>query len=167
MRYLPRCSVGGTRCRSASTEAGKFYWGSVLHKSEWALQMSRASPQFLTKVFYFRNRGLNGRLDPTIRRLVSWQAKEDSLKNAVIRTGSTAEEQDRAPGEVIEGAIGVTVDRAAKVQRDKFVQTLRSRVVHHSKTQTAPLHPVDAPPTNNLTGFAVSRIEIFDQPFIN
>jgi hypothetical protein len=98
MLYLPRCSVGGTRCRSASAEAGKFYWGSVLHKSEWALQMSRASPQFLTKVFYFRSRGLNGRLDPTIRRLVSWQAKEDSLKNAVIRTGSTAEEQDRARG---------------------------------------------------------------------
>jgi hypothetical protein len=61
-----------------------------------ALQVSRASPQFLTKVFYFRSRGLNGQLDPTIRRLVSWQAKEDYLKNAIIRAGSTAEEQDRA-----------------------------------------------------------------------
>ena len=79
--------------------------------------MSRASPRFLTKLFYFRSRGLNGQLDPTIRRLVSWQAKEDYLKNAIIRAGSTAEEQDRAPGEVTEGAIAVTVDRAAKVQR--------------------------------------------------
>jgi hypothetical protein len=61
-----------------------------------ALQVSRASPQFLTKVFYFRSQGLNGQLDPTIRRLVSWQAKEDYLKNAIIRAGSTAEEQDRA-----------------------------------------------------------------------
>jgi hypothetical protein len=61
-----------------------------------ALQVSRASPQFLTKVFYFRSRGLSGQLDPTIRRLVSWQAKEDYLKNAIIRAGSTAEEQDRA-----------------------------------------------------------------------
>src|ERR1700722_13049667 len=97
MRYLPRCSVRGTRCRSASAEAGKFYWGSVLHRSEWASQMSRASPQFLTKVFYFKAEPSTGEF---IGRLVSWQAKEDSLKNVVIRTGSTAEEQDRAPGEV-------------------------------------------------------------------
>ena len=29
------------------------------------------------------------------------------------------------PGEVIVGAVAVTLDRAAKVDRDKFVQTLR------------------------------------------
>ena len=88
--------MGGSKDEVGVAEVGKFYWGSLLHKSEWALQVSRASPQFLTKVFYFRSRGLNGRLDPTIWRLVSWKAKEDSLKNAIIPAGSTAEEQDRA-----------------------------------------------------------------------
>jgi hypothetical protein len=29
------------------------------------------------------------------------------------------------PGELIVGAVAVTLDRAAKVDRDKFVQTLR------------------------------------------
>ena len=87
------------------------------------------------------------------------------MKDAVIRTGSTAEEQDRAPGEVIEGAIAVTVDRAAKVQRDKFVQTLRlsSRVPLKEHIFTRPMRY----PQITLTGFAVSRIEVFDRRFID
>ena len=69
------------------------------------------------------------------------------------------------PGEVIVGAIAVTLDRAAKVQRDKFVQTLRlpSRVPLKEHIFTRSMRH----PQITLTGFAVSRIEVFDRRSIN
>src|SRR5271165_1327940 len=68
-------------------------------------------------------------------------------------------------GEVIVGAIAVTLDRAAKVQRDKFVQTLRfsSRIPLKEDIFTRSMRH----PQITLTGFAVSRIEVFDRRFIN
>src|ERR1700683_2828672 len=69
------------------------------------------------------------------------------------------------PGEVDVGAIAVTLDRAAKVQRDKIVQTLplSSRVPLKEHICTRPMRH----PQITLTGFAISRIEVFDRRFIN
>jgi hypothetical protein len=69
------------------------------------------------------------------------------------------------PGKMIVGTIAVTLNRAAKVQRDKLVQTLRlpSRVPFKEDIFAWPMRY----PKITLAGFAVSRIEVFDRRFIN
>src|SRR6266481_8990791 len=68
------------------------------------------------------------------------------------------------PGEVIVGAIAVTLDRAAKVQRDKFVQTLRlsSRVPLKEHIFTRSM----CHPQVTQTCLSIAGIKISDWRFI-
>jgi hypothetical protein len=69
------------------------------------------------------------------------------------------------PGEVIVGAIAVTLDRTAKVGRDKFVQTLRlsSRVPLKEHIFTRSMrHPQITQP-----GLSIAGIKLSDRRFID
>ena len=69
------------------------------------------------------------------------------------------------PGEVIVSAVAITLDRTVKIDRNEFLQTLRlpSRVPLKEHVFTRPV----CHPKITLTGFAVSRIEVFDRCFID
>jgi len=69
------------------------------------------------------------------------------------------------PGEVIVGAIAVTLDRTAKVERDKFVQTLRlsSRVPLKEHIFTRPMRH----PQITQAGLSIAGIKVSDRRFID
>jgi hypothetical protein len=68
-------------------------------------------------------------------------------------------------GEVIIGAVAVTLDRAAKVQRDKFVQTLRfsSGVPLKEDIFTRPMRH----PQITQAGLSIAGIKVSDRGFIH
>ena len=69
------------------------------------------------------------------------------------------------PGEAIVGAIAITLDRTAKVDRDQFIQTLRlsSRVPFKEHIFTRPMgHPQVTQACLSIAG-----IEISDRCFID
>ena len=68
-------------------------------------------------------------------------------------------------GEVIIGAVAVTLDRTAKVQRDKFVQTLRfsSRVPLKEDIFTRSMRH----PQITQAGLSIAGIKVSDRRFID
>jgi len=87
------------------------------------------------------------------------------------RVGPTSGQEDRftfrspMPGEVIVSTVAITLDCTSKIDRNKFLQTLRlsSRVPLKEHVFTRPA----CHPKVTLSGFSVSRIQIFDRGLID